>query len=312
MLNRIVGQDVFDEAVKNFLTKYAYQNVTTDLFLNEIKAITEIDLYDFERDWLKQSAFQADQALAILETSLYMPKYFELIALRPSGLESKIEAIQKAFKFPVNVYIAQEAVFQLVQEPMNEEVINLLKQAFNTNDILVRQTISEGLTQIPPQLKISYESLLEDKSYQTREIALMNLWINFPEDRTRYLESTQSQVGFNDRNIRLLWLTLNLATPEFQSEKATEIYKELEDYTSNLFSFQIREDAFGYLYQINAFSDEALKNLMDGCFHHTWRFKDFCRKLLKTLIKDSNYRERLVTLKEDLKPKEVNYLDTIL
>jgi aminopeptidase N len=312
MLNSIVGEEVFDAAVKNFLTKYAYQNVTTDLFLEEVKALTNIDLYDFEKDWLKQSAFKAEQALAVLESSLFMPKYFELIALRPQGLDAKIDAIQDAFQFPVNIYMAREAVFQLCQEPMNDEVIRILKEAFKTNDISVRQAISVGLSQIPQKLKGNYESLLQDKSYQTQENALMNLWVNFPEERSRYLELMEDRIGFRDKNIRLLWLTLNLATPEFQSDKTSAIYAELEKHTSNQFRFQIREHSFGYLYQINAFSDTALKNLMDGCFHHTWRFKDFCRKLLKTLIKDSNYKKRLVTLRDQLKPKEVNYLDSLL
>jgi len=312
MLNQILGQEVFDEAVKNFLTKYAYQNVTTDLFLDEVKALTDIDLYDFERDWLKQSAFKAEQSLAVLETSLFMPKYFELIALRPQPLDSKRKAIEDAFGFPVNSYIAQEAVFQLTQEPKNEEVVSLLKKALKTEDILVRQALSSALTEIPSALKADCETLLNDKSYQTQENALMNLWVNFPEDRNRYLEIMKDRIGFRDKNIKLLWLTLNLATPEFQSDKTQETYKELERHTSNHNRFQIREHAFGYLYQINAFSDQALKNLLDGCFHHTWRFRDFCRKLIKTLLKNKEYKERLVTLKDKLQSKEVKYLESLL
>jgi len=312
MLNQILGQEVFDEAVKNFLTKYAYQNVTTDLFLDEVKALTDIDLYDFERDWLKQSAFKAEQALSVLEHSLFMPKYFELIALRPQPLDSKRKAIEDAFGFPVNSYTAQEAVFQLAQEPKNEKVISLLKMALKTDEILVRQALSSALTEIPPALKTNYETLLNDNSYQTQENALMNLWVNFPEDRNRYLEIMKDRISFKDKNIKLLWLTLNLATPQFQSDKTQETYKELEQYTSNRFRFQIREHAFGYLYQINAFSDTALINLLDGCFHHTWRFKDFCRKLLKTLLNDKEYKERLLTLKDKLQSKEVKYLESLL
>jgi hypothetical protein len=36
-------------------------------------------------------------------------------------------------------------------------------------------------------------TLLNDKSYQTQEIALYNLWNNFPEYRIRYLD--QSKIG---------------------------------------------------------------------------------------------------------------------
>jgi len=311
MLNQIVGEDVFDQAVQNFLKTHAYQNVTTNDFMNEVKALTQIDLSDFERQWFQQSAFQAEQALSALETSLFIPKYFELIAQRAEPFSNKIKALEDAFKFPVNNYIAQEAVFQLADEPTNNEVLQLYQSAFNTGNLLVRQAISESLTEIPLALKSDYENLLKDQSYQTRENAFLNLWINFPKDRKRYLKQMQNQDGFRDKNIRQLWLTLNLATPEFQAQQTSQTYQELVHYTSIKFRFQIREHAFGYLYQIDAFSDQALLNLLDGCFHHTWRFRDFCRQLLKTLLKKPTYKSQIDNLKPKLNTKTLDYLNKI-
>jgi aminopeptidase N len=37
------------------------------------------------------------------------------------------------------------------------------------------------LPSIPAEFREEYETLLNDKSYQTQEIALYNLWNNFPE-----------------------------------------------------------------------------------------------------------------------------------
>ncbi|MGX1023116.1 M1 family metallopeptidase [Psychroflexus sp. MBR-150] len=312
MLNQIVGEEIFDQAVQNFLNKYAFQNVTTDNFMNEVKALTNIDLSDFEQQWFKQSAFQAKQALAALETSLFIPKYFELIAKRPLSINNKIEAIETALEFPLNIYIAQEAVYQLANAPANDKVIQLYKKAFNTSDLWVRQAISESLTQVPLALKTEYESLLEDQSYQTRENAFLNLWMNFPEDRKRYLTQMQNQEGFRDKNLKQLWLTLNLATPEFQADKTSQTYQDLEQYTSPKYRFQIREHAFGYLYQIDTFSDQAIINLLDGCFHHTWRFRDFCRKLFKTLLKNPTYKTQIDNLKPRLDTKTITYLNKIL
>ncbi len=311
MLNQIVGEDVFDQAVQNFLNKYAFQNVTTDDFMNEVKALTQIDLSDFEQQWFKQSAFQAEQALEALESSLFIPEYFELIAKRPLSLNNKIGAIETAFESPINIYIAQEAVSQLANAPANDKVIQLYKRAFNTGNLWVRQTISESLNKIPLALKSDYETLLQDQSYQTRENAFLNLWINFPEDRKKYLKQMQNQNGFRDKNLKQLWLTLNLATPEFQEDKTTQTYQELAQYTSPNYRFQIREHAFGYLYQIDTFSDQTLLNLLDGCFHHTWRFRDFCRQLLKTLLKNSTYKTQINNLKPKLNDKALTYLNKI-
>ena len=60
--------------------------------MDEVKALTEVDLTDFERQWFLQSAFQAEQALSALETSLFIPPYFELIAKRTENLASKQKA----------------------------------------------------------------------------------------------------------------------------------------------------------------------------------------------------------------------------
>lgn len=311
MLNQIIGEDVFDQAVEKYLNKYAFKNVTTDDFMNEVKALTKINLSDFEQQWFMQSAFQAEEALAALETSLFIPKYFELIAKRTQPLSDKIKTLEESFKFPVNIYIAQEAVYQLTNEPLNDKVIELYHKAFNTENLWVRQTISESLTQIPVELKPDYETLLDDQSYQTRENALLNLWLNFPKDRKLYLKQMQNQTGFKDKNIKQLWLTLNLATPDFQAKRTSQIYQQLEQFTSPEYRFQIREHAFGYLYQIDSFSDQSLLNLLNGCFHHTWRFKDFCRKLLKTLLENPSYKTQIEDLKPNLNSKVVAYLNKI-
>jgi aminopeptidase N len=46
------------------------------------------------------------------------------------------------------------------------------------------------------------------KSYETQELALYYLWNNFPNQRVQYLEQTKNWIGFNDYNLRTLWLSL--------------------------------------------------------------------------------------------------------
>jgi aminopeptidase N len=311
MLNKIIGEEIFDRAVKNYLVKYAFTNVTTDDFMNEVKALTDQELSQFEEDWLKQSAFKAEQALQVLKESLFMPEYFDLIALRELPVDQKLNKLDKALSFPMNDYIGQEAIYQMAAESDNDELIPLYKKAFASGNLWVRQAIAESLQDIPQTLRSNYETLLNDDSYQTQEYALINLWLNFQEDKHQYLKRMENRSGFKDKNIRQLWLILNLVTPDYEPEKTTEYLKELVGYTSPKYRFQIREHAFGYLYQINAFTEEALVNLLDGCFHHTWRFRSFCRKLLKTLRKEDKYKAMIEKAKPKLDKKQINYLERI-
>lgn len=311
MLNKIIGEDVFDKAVKNFLTKYAYQNVTTDDFLNEVKALTDQNLLQFEADWLKQTAFKADQALEALDETLFIPKYFELIALRETPIDQKLDNLDKALSFPINDYIGQEAIYQMASASFSEDLFPLYKKAFASRNLWVRQAIAESLQDVPQELILDYESLLKDESYQTREFAFLNLWLNFPDERHKYLEQMKNSTGFKDLNLKLLWLTLNLVTPDYQKNQTKINLLKLVDFTSSKYRFQIREHAFGYLFQINAFPEDALLNLLDGCFHHTWRFRDFCRKLLKTLLGDPRYQTEIEKLKPRLNDKQVQYLNNL-
>jgi len=86
------------------------------------------------------------------------------------------------------------------------------------NSIKVRQAIAQFLTKIPLELKEEYESLLDDKSYLTIEAALYNLWVNFPLERHNYLKKTKGIMGLSDNNVRLLWLTLSIVTPDYAKE----------------------------------------------------------------------------------------------
>ena len=63
---------------------------------------------------------------------------------------------------------------------------------------MVRRAVAESTPVVPEAFKSQYETLLKDNSYQTKEIALTNLWKNFPDERLRYLEQTKEIVGNND------------------------------------------------------------------------------------------------------------------
>jgi len=184
--------------------------------------------------------------------------------------------------------------------------------AFNTNNRLIRQAIVANVKEIPKALQSEFESLLQDDSYQTKELALYALWSQFPNKRVTYLEQLKGIKGFSDHNVELLWLTLNLATQNYEPTNKSETFQKLTTYTNTKYSYQIRELAFNYLYQIEAFSDESLMNLVDATTHHVWRFKKFSRELLKELIKKPDYKKRLLQLKATFTKEENAFLDTIL
>ena len=189
-----------------------------------------------------------------------------------------------------------------------QEALALYNKAFETNNVLVRQAIATTLSKISPDLQKQYESLLSDASYATIEAALYYLWFNFPEKRSEYLEQTKEVVGFNDKNVRILWLVLALSTPNFNTSNHAVFYQELSGYTSSKYHFSTRENAFTYLESLQFFSDEALLNLVDGASHHNWRFRNQCREILDKLLQNPKYQKKYVVLRDRLSKDQQEYL----
>ncbi|MDR5590868.1 M1 family metallopeptidase [Christiangramia sp. SM2212] len=307
ILRERVGDEAFKDGVKNYLELYKFQNVETDNFIAEIEAASGMDLSQFVKDWLQQSAFKANQSLESLKRSEFIVNYLNIAALRETPLDQKIEFLESALKFPVNDYIGQEAVNQLagIQSP---ETNRLYKLAFDTNNIFVRQAIASSMEDIPESLKSDFESLLDDESYLTKEAALFKLWEQFPDEREKYLQKMKGVDGFYNKNVEMLWLTLNLVTPEFDPELTQDHYEKLAGYTYPSEPFQIRENAFSYLFQLGAFNEKSLESLIKGTQHHAYRFRDYCRQLLTELLDNYEYRLKLEEVSAEMAEKETAYL----
>ncbi|WP_289023159.1 M1 family metallopeptidase [uncultured Salegentibacter sp.] len=311
ILREKVGREAFNTAVKNFLVKYKFKSATTSNFIAEVEAAANIDLSDFISKWLNQTAFQGFVALNSLKNSEFIKKHLEILALQETPLDKKEAELSKSLDFPVSDYTGQEVVFQL-EGQTSATAIKLYKKAFATNNVYVRQAIAISMERIPKELKSDFESLLDDESYLTKEMSLLKLWMNFPKEIAAYLDKTRDVNGFSNKNVRMLWLTLNLISPGYEPGKQQENYRELSGYTAVHYPLEVRENAFGYLYQINSFTTQNLLDLLQGTQHHAYRFRDYSRQLLTALLKKEEYRQKFLALDERLSQKERDYLQTKL
>src|SRR5690606_13516345 len=125
--------------------------------------------------------------------------------------------LRATFNFQ-NDYIGQEAVYQLIDEPL-KEAIPVYKKAFESNNLYVRQAVALSLKTIPKELQKEYETLLKDDSYVTIEAVLYQIWAQFPENRVQYLNQTDGIEGFQNKNIRQLWLALALITENYRNSQ---------------------------------------------------------------------------------------------
>jgi aminopeptidase N len=310
ILREKIGDEAFKQAIKNYLEKYKFQNVSTDDFLKEVKAVSNLDISAFEKDWLQQTAFQGEAAYQSLLKSAFVKRYFEISALRTVPLAEKKMQLKTALTFP-NDFIGQEAVYQLVDEPISE-TLPLYKTALESNNLYVRQAVALSMRHIPKDFQMEYESLLNDPSYVTMEAALYQLWMQFPEKRIAYLNKTKGIEGFQNKNIRQLWLALALITDQYENTEKARYLSELKNYTATDYSFEIREKAFEYVNELQLWDLETLRNLVEACAHPTWRFSKFSKEMLHELLQNEKYYEQIKVLGRQVSQKAAIYLNSIL
>ena len=309
MLRDSVGEEAFQRGVQNYLNKYAFKNVTIPNFMEELEKVSNINLEGFEKLWLQNSNFPYEIVVSFLEQkNASIKTYFELknkIAKQPEKTETILKRAWKRLK-------SNQLKENLVLNYGDKLSTDFLDDIIKSEDLKVRQAVILSQNKIPVELQTAVEGLLNDKSYTTIEAALYRLWTDFPQNRSKYLNETDGITGFPNKNIRLLWLTLALVTPEYNPDSKALYFDELSGYTGSEHHFETRLIAFQYLKSIGGFTDTVLKNLVESCSHHVWHFKKSAREILNAFLQSEGNTARIKGLYPLLSQQEKQYLEKTL
>lgn len=304
-----IGAKAFQKAVKTYLKKYQYQNVDTDQFLAEIKKVAPaFDTENFKKVWLEDYHFPTDVANDLLKDNAFIQTLFKTQQLRKSSFTSNKEKFKELLQSNVFYPVKTEILYQIREVPFADKK-ELLLLALQTNDIKVRQAVAEFTGDIPSEFKADYETLLDDKSYDTREIAFMNLWRNFPDDKNNHLAKAQNWIGANDKSLRILFLTFSIKNESVDSQK---YYKELVDLTSFKNESLVRQNAIVSVLAIEPKDKTVLKNLVNTTTHYKWQFSKFGRDKIREMLTQQGYRDLFQSLLPELNESEKVQLQKLL
>ncbi|MCB0374518.1 MAG: M1 family peptidase, partial [Sinomicrobium sp.] len=300
ILREYIGNEAFKNGIKSYITTYRFAVADTGDLIREMEKASGKALDEFVETWLKGKIFPEEEALRSLQKNPFLNR---LLQLKKETSEAAVLSVfsEKNY-FPLNTEIIVRVKKHAKAHP------SFYKKILRSTLPKERQAVALTLDTVPPELKADFESLLTDKSYVTVENALYTLWLNFPADRKNYLDKTRGILGFSDKSTELLWLTLALATPGYGELQKPHYYKTLSGYTSPVYPFQVRQNAFTYLYQLQAWSDGNLKDLVNACLHPTWQFARSSQSLLDTLLKNPDYKRRFQDIFSELSVAEQNYL----
>jgi aminopeptidase N len=159
VLREDIGTKNFNKSVKKYLKIYQYKNVNTDDFLHIVQQISGYDVSKFKKIWLETPGFDRNLAQQYLLKNQFIREFNQLRKNKYS-LAELTKIMQSDAYFRIKQYI----IYTTQQLSFDERKV-LLEAALATQNIQVRQAVAETLTVIPPDFKISYESLLQDNAY---------------------------------------------------------------------------------------------------------------------------------------------------
>ncbi len=288
-LREDIGAKNFQKAVKTYLKKYQYKNVVTDEFLAEVKKVVkDFDTENFKKKWLETSGFDMVLAESYLTKNKSVAAYIQLTKEK-KDLENYKAILESKTYFPIKQFI----FYKLASTPF-EDKKELIEIGMKQN-LYVRQAIAETLTKIPHEFKSLYETFLDDASYQTKEIALLNLCRNFPEDLENYLSQTKNIIGNNDKSFRISWLSIAIVSEKEEVTK-NSMYKELLEYSSTNYESSTRQNALEALIKLYPNDGNVTASLFHATTHHKWQFTKFSRDKIRELLKKPEFRSRVEEL----------------
>jgi len=293
VIREAIGEKAFQKAVKSYLKKYQFKNVETDDFLAEIKLVSDFDTENFKKTWLENPAFLYETAIELLsKKSIFISDYLK-IRNQPAPTDARfmdvIDEYRTILMSDAYYPIKEEVLFKIskLNFKSNKDLVEL---AMNSSDYKVRQAVADHFPKVPLYLKSKYETLLEDPSYITREVAFNNLLNSFPEEQEKYLTKAKNWIGNNDKSLRIQYLMLAQSSAVLDLATKEKLYSELQEYTSSSYESSVRQNAIDAVLVINPKDEIVLTNLVKAISHFKWQFSKYAKDQIKVLLKKNEMR----------------------
>jgi aminopeptidase N len=315
VIREAIGEKAFQEAVKSYLKKHQFKNVETDDFLAEIRKVSNFDTETFQKKWLESAVFYYDEAIQMLTNkSVFIRDYLKIRNQAPptdARIMEVIDEYRTLLQSDSYYPIKEEIIFKIskLNYKSNKDLVEL---AINSDDYKVRQAVADHFPKVPSYLKDKYETLLNDSSYTTREVAFNNLWDSFPEERENYLIKSKEWIGNNDKSLRIQYLMLAQLSKNLDNQTKENLYKALQNYTSTNFESSIRQNATDAILSINPKDEIVLKNLINAISHFKWQFSKYAKDQIRALLKKNEMRLVFEKILPDLNPNDQAQLKKLL
>lgn len=241
-------------------------------------------LFDPGRKIIKKMTFNRsfdELSAQVLSAPGMIDRYDALLALKSFPLDQKRKILQDAYAKETFHLTKSEIIAQLAGDSLSTA---LVRKAISDPDVWVRRAVVTYIKQIPNDLRVPYEKLLDDSCYINVEKALENLCASFSGNTQQYLDATKDETGWRGRNIRIKWLETAIMSGQDQ------FLDELADYATEDYEFETRQNALNAFQRLNHCDHTLAFNLLKACVYWNFRLSGTAHENLKYFYKQNRLR----------------------
>ena len=284
LLREEVGELAFKKGVRNFLLEHSYANATVDDFLQSMGKVTGKSLEVFRKTWLEGREFPSDLAFAYLRgKSESVSRFLNLLDTKKAVSTIETEAVERAW----TEFTSPEYRAHLLRAFWPVLTPSFLAEACRSSSLPVQKAFLETTETLQEWMIPMVVAWLDAPSYDLREAALFRLWVESPANRKQYLDHALVNGSLSEMRLKQFWWLLAVLTEGYGDRQMKQSYlNNLRETTSASYSWEVRENAFSMLREVDALNEENLRDLMQATEHHVWQFKRYSRRLLEALLEE--------------------------
>lgn len=295
-LEEAMGAADFRKGITAFLKEYAFRNANIEEFLSVMEEATGKSLDGFKLKWLDAVGFPIEWAEGFL--GLQSPSIAYYLSLDSVGSNNDQGVNNKVFSQAWNAFDQPAYRAQLITKYKKELSPEDFELVFQSSNPKVNASALAALGTLPEWPLNWATGLLDASSYDLREQALLAIWSAFPNERSELLEYTRKNGSFESETFQQLWWVLSVYTAGYVSQSQQMDYIEnLQLSTVPGQPIEVRQNGYALLEQLQLIGKQQLIELVLSAEHHSWQFRNYCRRLLDRQIvanPDKLYWEELL------------------
>lgn len=308
VLQTELGDKKFKKAIKNYLHKYAYENVETDDFLSEIQKVSGFDVQKFKKTFLETSRNDSLYLGYLKKWKQY--QYIEQIEAVENNPDKRNQ-VYATILGDLKIYPSiKMKIFQELVNYTFEDKRQLLDIAFKDKRLEVQKGILRAISEYPEDYNAKMDLIFNLPSYSIKREFLNNTSTSEVR-RFKKLDEIE-QISKNNLSLRLTWLQVAINYKDYQPNRKQEFIEELNTYSTSDYDINTRIEVYNSSSALMPENKVSLENLFLATKHHNWQLVSAAKVFIESYLSNEGNRNIIIEFQKSTTPEIQQIIDKYL